>query len=887
MPQLEEIGRLPDPSDNCAIAIRDLPAGLSLRHGKAEFELSHQILEGHRFAVRRIGRGEALTSWRQRFGLATRDIDPGEYVINEGVQIELARRNLNFELPAESNFDNMTIAPYAFDEAQFAPAPPVQPYPDMRYFPGFERNGGRGVGTRNMIVVLGTSSLVAGFVRTLTQITASQADDYANIDGIVPVAHTEGGHKNPNNRERLLRTLAGFMVHPNVGAVLAIDYGNEAITNADLREYLRSRAYPIEHVIHRFYSLSPSFEDNVNRFKDLLADWLPRVNRFERSPQPVSELKIALQCGGSDAFSGISGNPLAAWVAKEVIRYGGAANLGETDELIGAESYVLEKVESIETARKFLGRVARFKEWAGWHGQTAEGNPSGGNKFRGLYNIYLKSLGAAAKRHPDLPLHDVIDYSERMTGGGFYFMDSPGNDLECIAGQVASGSNLIFFITGNGSITNFPFVPTIKYVTTTARYELLKYDMDVNAGEYLDGTPLDELGARTLDLTVDVAAGQRTVGEKAGHFQVQIWRDWQRTSPANVTLMEAKTYAGQPLPIAAEARVPSLDIPVYDINGELTSEQIGLVMPTSLCSGQIAKMTTDTLNAQGLGAAAGLSRFATLVHTEGCGSSVVPEYKEMQLGYLQHPKLRHVLLLEHGCEITHNSYFRQMMLERGLDPAEFGWASIQLDGGIDAVMRKIVDWFAERLRADERPQQRTAGIEALRIGLLTQGEVPAHVARGMAALCRLIVSGGGTVVVSDKDALLGGPFTAELDLPEAPAASLGYGQKAAEPGFHLMANPRQHWGETLAGLGACGVELMLAYVEAYPLAGHPLVPVLQVSDSAAAATDLDAILDDGAELAGQLLQLLVATMAGEHKPRHQLTGNQDFQVTRGLLGISF
>ncbi len=887
MPQLEDLGRLPDPSDNCAIAIRDLPAGLTVGNGQDSFALSHHILEGHRFAVRRIRAGEPLTSWRQRFGLATRDIAAGEYVINEGVQIELARRNLSFELPAASNFDNMTIAPYAFDEASFVPAPPVERHQDMRYFSGYKRAGGRGVGTRNMIVVLGTSSLVAGFVRALTQITAPLADGYANVDGIVPVAHTEGGHKNPNNRERLLRTLAGFVAHPNVGAVLAIDYGNEAINNADLREYLLANDYPLEHVIHRFYSLSASFEDNVNMFKDLLADWLPRVNRFVRSPQPLSELKIALQCGGSDAFSGISGNPLAAWVAKEAIRYGGSANLGETDELIGAESYVLDKVERIETARKFLGRVARFKEWADWHGQTVEGNPSGGNKFRGLYNIYLKSLGAAAKRHPDIPLHDVIDYSERMTSGGFYFMDSPGNDLECIAGQVASGSNMIFFITGNGSITNFPFVPTIKYVTTSARYDLLKYDMDVNAGEYLDGTPLDELGARTLDLTVDVASGQRTVGEKAGHYQVQIWRDWQRTSPANVTLMDAKTYSGQALPIAAAAQVPTLEIPVYDNNGELTSEQIGLVMPTSLCSGQIAKMTTDTLNAQGLGEAAGLSRFATLVHTEGCGSSVVPEYKEMQLGYLQHPKLRHVLLLEHGCEITHNSYFRQMMVERGLDPQAFGWASIQLDGGIDAVMRKIVNWFGERLRADLPPQRRTAGTEALRIGMLTQGSAPAHVARGLAALCRLIVSGGGTVVISDKDALLGGPFTAELELPEASAASLGYGQKAAEPGFHLMANPRQHWGETLAGLGACGVELMLGYIEAYPLAGHPLVPVLQVSDSAAAATDLDAILTDGDDVAVQLLQLLVATMAGEHQPRHQLTGNQDFQVTRGLLGISF
>ena len=582
MPHLNDLGRLPVPSDNCAIAIRDLAAGAPVDYCDETFFLSHHLLEGHRFAVRAIGRGERLTSWGQRFGVATRDIAPGDYVINEAAQVELARRDLDFAIPAEPNFENMITA-YEFDESRFSPSPPLPRYSDMRYFQGYSRPGGRGVGTRNMIVVLGTSSLVAGFVRALTQLTAGMAEGYANVDGIVPIAHTEGGHSDPNNREVLLRTLAGFMVHPNIGAVAAFDFGGEAVTNADLREYMLEHGYPLDHVAHRFHSLSTSFEANVAWFKDLLAEWLPLVNAFERGPQPLSELKIALQCGGSDAFSGISGNPLAAWVAKEVIGYGGSANLAETDELIGAESYVLDKVERVESARKFLTMVERFKERVGWHGETAEGNPSGGNKYRGLYNIYLKSLGAAAKRHPDLPVHDVIDYGERMKSGGFYFMDSPGNDLESVAGQVASGCNMIFFVTGNGSITNFPFAPTIKFVTTTARFELLRQDMDVNAGEYLDGAPLDELGARTLDLTVAVAGGQKSAGENAGHYQVQIWRDWQQTRPANVALFEPRSYTGEPIAISNDTRATKARIPAYRSNGEWTTERIGLIMPTSLC----------------------------------------------------------------------------------------------------------------------------------------------------------------------------------------------------------------------------------------------------------------------------------------------------------------
>ncbi len=886
MPQLHEIGRLPDPIDNCAIAIRDLAGGTQVHSGDRKFALSHTVLEGHRFAIQPIPPGAELTSWGQRFGVAKRDIAPGEYVMNEGVQVELERRNLDFALPNAPNFDNQ-ITPFEFDAGGFSVAAPLPLHSDMRHFQGYPRPAGRGVGTRNMVVVVGTSSLVAGFARTLAQLTADLAADFPDVDGIVPIAHTEGGHQNPNNRELLLRTLAGFMVHPNVGAVVALDFGGEAVTNADLKQYMIDNDYPLGHVLHNFHSLTTSFDANVAWFKDLLTDWLPRVNQLERSPQPLSALKIALQCGGSDAFSGISGNPLAAWVAKEVIRYGGSANLAETDELIGSESYLLDKIERLELAQDFLGKIERFKERVSWHGQTAEGNPSGGNKFRGLYNIYLKSLGAAAKRHPDVPLHDVIEYSQLMTSGGFYFMDSPGNDLESVAGQVASGCNMIFFVTGNGSITNFPFVPTIKFVTTTARYNLLRGDMDVNAGEYLDGTPLDELGARTLDQTVAVADGQRSVGEQAGHYQVQIWRDWQQTSPANVTLIERRSYSGQPHDIPADVELPSVAAPVYKSERGLTSERIGLIMPTSLCSGQIAKMTADRLNAQGLGRAAGLTRFVALVHTEGCGGNVQPEYKDMQIGYLQHPKLRHALLLEHGCEVTHNSYFRGLMEEQNLEPADFGWASIQLDGGIDAVMRKIADWFSRRLQNDSPPPRIIAGLEALRIGLLTQADAPEYVQRDLARLCKIIVAGGGSVVVSDKDSLWGGAFSAELDLPAKPEATLGYGQAATNAGFHIMSNPRRHWGETLTGIGASGVELILGYVAGYPLAGHPLVPVLQASASAVSAEDLDAVLLEGDDIASRLIDLLVATLSGDHTARHQVTGTDDFQVTRGLLGVSF
>ena len=516
-------------------------------------------------------------------------------------------------------------------------------------------------------------------------------------------------------------------------------------------------------VPHHFLSLSGAFAENLARGETVVRGWLAGVNDAPRREESLAELKIALQCGGSDAFSGVSGNPLAAWVAREVIRYGGAANLAETDELIGAEPYVLQKVKDVTTAKRFLEIVERFKARVAWHGATAEGNPSGGNKFRGLYNITLKSIGAAMKRNPEVRLDHVIEYGQPMTAPGFSFMDSPGNDLESIAGQVASGCNMIFFVTGNGSITNFPFVPTLKIVTTSQRFELLSKEMDVNAGAYLDGSPLESLGATTLDLTAAIAGGQRSAGEQAGHSQVQIWRNWSQTDAAHLpNLLQQPTPTGEPLSLSAHPApplLPPLTYPVVGHGERWATERVGLILPTSLCAGQVARLAVERLNRQKL-SGPHLSRFVTLVHTEGCGVSggaAEALYVRTLLGYLTHPLVGPTLLLEHGCEKTHNDYMRHRMREAGLDPEQFGWASIQLDGGIDPVLAGIEGWFCQAIQSAPGLEQKQAGPGQLRLGVLSAGPLPDGVAPALAAITKAVVGSGGTVVVPEGDALLAWP----------------------------------------------------------------------------------------------------------------------------------
>ena len=897
------VARLPSPGDNVAITTQTLEGGTRIHYNGQRIQLSHTILEGHRFAIQSISEASPLLSWGLPFGFATRSIAPGDYVCNQKMIDSLSIRNLPFALPETPNFTDK-MAPYQLDAAEFRSGTQLPRYTQARHFLGYQRPGSRGVGTRNYIAVMGTTSRTSGFARRLAEmyrrgeVPSSVQKAYPNVDGIVAVTHTEGGEsQTPNNIEMLLRTLAGFTVHPNIGAILLVDYGTEAVTNDMLKAYMLREGYALDDVVHRFYRLQGSFETDLASGTRMIDGWLERVNSVPRTEQSLENLKIALQCGGSDAFSGVSGNPLAAYVAKEVIRYGGCANLAETDELIGSEAYILQNVRDLPTAQTFLNTIERFKARVSWHGHSAEGNPSGGNNFRGLYNIAIKSIGAAMKRHPDVCLDYVINYSECMEKPGYYFMDSPGNDLESIAGQVASGSNMIFFVTGNGSITNFPFVPTIKIVTTTGRYEMLSKDMDVNAGAYLDGTPMEELGESMLDLTVDVASGERSVGEKAGHSQVSLWRDWKQTGPVDLDplLTESELKSGEPISMDAVAETQGSGFPTTSQFRALQTEtgyrtdQVGLILPTSLCSGQIAQMIAHRCNEQKIGEKQGISRFVALPHTEGCGVSGGRSeeiYTRTMIGHLTHPKVALGLLLEHGCEKTHNDHVRHEIQKLGISPERYGWASVQLDGGIDAVIEKVQDWFSETLASKPSVPVVDAGLEHLCVAVTSTGKVTEEVSQSLTQLTQTIVAAGGTVVVPANATFLCYGVFGVTNPSHSVSTTLAYGQRVEKAGLHVMETPTDQPTETLTGLGATGVDMALAHIVDAPLQSHVMVPLIQVSTDATTqsnyGTDLDLMTAD----VNDLLTLIVEVASRQYTPNLHGKGNTDFQLTRGLLGIS-
>jgi altronate dehydratase len=891
-----EIARLPMPGDNVAIALRNLEPGTIIDYNGAEIVLDFTVLEGHRFAIKTISAGDPLLSWELPFGEATQQIKPGNYVVNDKVLEELRVRALNIHLPKEPNFaDN--LKPFKLNETEFKPAPAPTRYPNERTFLGYRRSPERGVGTRNFIVILGTTSRTGSYVKQLSDKLQQRTKSYANIDGVVPAAHTEGGIDDPNNQELVLRTLAGWLVNPNVGAVLVVDDGAGTINNETLKQYINKHGYPIHQVLHHFHTLDrASFQDQIVVGERIIEEWLPLVAQMKRTPESLSHLKIGLQCGGSDAFSGISANPLLGWISEELVRHGGAANLAETDELIGAEPYVLNHVRDLATAHKFLELIERFRIRTAWHGANAEGNPSGGNKYRGLYNIYLKSIGAARKKAPTTRLDYAIEYGDRMQEPGFYFMDSPGNDLESIAGQVAAGCNLIIFATGNGSITNFPFVPTIKVVTTTERFRLLINEMDVNSGTYLDGVAIEELGKQSFDLTVQVISGQPTAGERAGHAQVQIWRNWQQNNVKQLNEHVSKPKPrGIPISIKTSDRSSPIQFQMFrHADGVSRSDQVALIMPTSLCAGQVASMITKELNNKELTTSNNrLTRFVTMPHTEGCGNSGAgfeEMYSRTMVSYITHPLVKHCLLLEHGCEKTHNGYMREQIQLSGGHPDRLGYASIQLDGGIDQVSAKVQKWFIDQLSDSEQTEMTTVGLEALRIGILIDGHHSPETYEQLASLTRMIVGAGGLIVVPETADSHATNFTSLIADTTQVRPTLAYGEQARINGFHIMETPTTHWVETMTGLAATGVELIIVLVQR-PMQTHPLVPVLQLTTIPALgenpSQDLDLILTGNPNQWPELiLTRCKEVIEHTYTPRLFEQGNIDFQFTRGLFGIS-
>jgi altronate dehydratase len=496
-----------DPLDNVAIAKVELPAGVTLLLGDradvslpSRLRLPQTIPSGHKVALQPIAAGEPVLRYGQEIGLATRAIRPGEHVHihNLGIEGLESRRAHDVRPPAATELRPLS--------------PLLQGEPQI--FLGYKRPDGR-VGTRNYIAVISTVNCSAHVTRAIAgHFTAERLAGFPRVDGVVAFTHHLGCTYRVGSRdeELLQRTLAGIARHPNVGAYLLVGLGCETNQIEDLAERCGLRIPEGQGlVIQELGGIRKTVEAGIAAIEALL----PEVNRAQRTPQPVSELMVALQCGGSDGWSGVTANPAVGLVSDELVRQGGTVVLAETPEIYGAEHLLLRRAARPDVGEKLLAQVQWWEEHARNLGMDVDDNRSVGNAAGGLTTIYEKSLGAMAKAG-STPLMEVYDYAEPVVARGFVFMNSPGYDPVSVTGQVAGGCNLVLFTTGRGSVCGFKPAPVIKIASNSATYECIIDDMDLNAGRVLDGASLEEVAAELLEKVVAVASGQPSKSEAQG-----------------------------------------------------------------------------------------------------------------------------------------------------------------------------------------------------------------------------------------------------------------------------------------------------------------------------------------------------------------------------------
>ncbi|GGF59478.1 altronate hydrolase [Mameliella alba] len=478
--------RLSD-ADNVVTAVTPLEIG---QEGATQL-----IPRGHKLATQAIHKGAPVIKYAQVIGYAAEDIAPGAHVHTHNLEF----RNVDTEYDYGTNL---------------RPATPADT-PDT--FMGYRRATGR-VGTRNYIAVLTSVNCSATAARKIAEhFTDEKLAAYPNVDGVVAFVHGTGcgmAGQGSEGFEALQRVMWGYARNPNVGGVLMAGLGCEMNQIDWLVEAYGLTPGPL------FQSMNIQDVGGLRKCVELgikkIEAMLPVVNEATRTECPASDLMVALQCGGSDAWSGITANPAVGHACDLLVAQGGTGVLAETPEIYGAEHLLTARAVDRATGEKLVELIRWWEDYTARNKGSMDNNPSPGNKKGGLTTILEKSLGAAAKGGTT-PLTGVYKYAEPVTARGFTFMDSPGYDPASVTGQIASGCNLVCFTTGRGSAFGAKPSPSMKVATNTEMYTRMTEDMDVNAGTILtEGKSVEEVGREIYQMWLRMASGEQTKSEAQG-----------------------------------------------------------------------------------------------------------------------------------------------------------------------------------------------------------------------------------------------------------------------------------------------------------------------------------------------------------------------------------
>ena len=493
-PNVEPRTLVLNPADNIAVALTVVAPGTVTSEGVTARE---RVPKGHKIAIAKIETGAPVKKFGQIIGFAKTDIAPGDWVHEHNTG--MGELSLDYAFGADMR------------EAQ------VLPLAERATFEGFRRTDGS-VGTRNYIGVLTSVNCAASAGSFIAQEIERSGllDDFPNVDGVIPLVHGGGCGLDIKGEgyDILMRTQWGYATNPNIAGVLMVGLGCEGFQISRFKE-----TYGIsENDLFRSMTIQETggTRKTVAAGVDAVKAMLPLVNAAKRQTVPASELMLAMQCGGSDGYSGITANPALGIASDILVRHGGTSILSETPEIYGAEHLLTRRAVSTEVGEKLIDIIHWWEDYTARNKMEMNNNPSPGNKLGGLTTILEKSLGATAKGG-SANLSAVYHYAEKVTEKGFVFMDTPGYDPVSATGQVAGGANVLCFTTGRGSAYGNKPTPSIKIATNSDMYERMSEDMDINGGDVLDGTALEAKGQEIFDKILAVASGEKSKSEDLGY----------------------------------------------------------------------------------------------------------------------------------------------------------------------------------------------------------------------------------------------------------------------------------------------------------------------------------------------------------------------------------
>jgi len=481
-------------ADNVAVALQPLNAGETADLSGNAILIRENIETGHKVAVRDIAQGENIVKYGYPIGHATSPIPAGAHIHTHNLKTNLSG-----------------VLPYSY-----TPQLGVALETRSGTFMGYVRSNGD-VGIRNEIWIVNT----VGCVNKTAEILAREANRlYAGrTDGIFCFTHPYGCSQLGDDHHMTQRVLAGMVKHPNAAGVLVLGLGCE---NNNIPEFKQLLGEVDEQRV-RFLS-AQDVDDEIEAGLELIGELVEYAAAFKRQPVPIASLVVGLKCGGSDAFSGITANPLLGQFSDLLLSYGGATVLTEVPEMFGAETILMNRCIDEHVFAKTVQLINGFKEYYIRHNQVVYENPSPGNKRGGISTLEEKSLGCTQKGGTG-PVVDVLQYGDRITRSGLNLLQGPGNDIVACTALMAAGCHMILFTTGRGTPLGAP-VPTVKVSTHTDLYKRKASWIDFNAGQLLEGRAMAEVRDEFFQFVLDIASGSKqTRNEENGYREIAIFKD--------------------------------------------------------------------------------------------------------------------------------------------------------------------------------------------------------------------------------------------------------------------------------------------------------------------------------------------------------------------------